>query len=708
MKRSHGIRILSLALLGAMASVAVAAEGDAPDTSRWECKSCVLPSGWEQDYELGIIGVSDSSARFGKYTGLNEDGAYLAADLDVKYWGGSGKYLEILGTNLGLDSRFLGIEGGKQGSWKAWLWGDELPRYQFDTTATSYERLGIATPIDGTGSTNLTLPSNWVRAGSTQGMTALDDTLRNLDVKQTRMTLGLGAELMPWQKLNFIADYRRTQMDDNRIQGAAFLSASAELVTPIEYITDEFELGVGYGGATWNAELRYLGSFFENDESGFSWDNAYTTGTVDRGVQSYAPDNEFQQVSLSGAWYGPYRTTLTGRIATGRMEQNEQFLPYTSNANLTTQPLPRQNLDGEVDTNNVYLRATSSPWRPLRLNAEYRLDERDNKTTTDMYHYVITDSVQGPTVGNLPYGYKRQTYVLDGDLRLARWLRVAAGWDRNEMERNLQEREKTEADRLWTKFRVNYGGMFDTSLLIAHEERDGTEYMTLSNFRSPQNSLMRKPYLADRNRDEVEFRLGLVPADTVNVGITSRYAENRYQDVAIGRQKTSDMAWSVDGSVAFGDANSLYAAYTRETIRSDQANSQNFNDPDWSGHARDEFDTVVVGFQMPKLTEKIKLNVDYTYSDSSGEVGIAIDNSTQDGPFPNLNTELHSLRMTLDYEWRETTTFRFGYWYERYRSTDWALDGVQPATVSNLLSLGADPFNYDVSAFLVSFVYRPQ
>jgi len=699
MNRLQGIRILSIALLGGMATVAIAADGSAPDTSRWECKSCELPSGWEQDYELGIIGVSDSSARFGKYTGLNEDGAYLAADLDVKYWGTSGKYLKILGTNLGLDSRYLGIEGGKQGSWNAWLWGDELPRYQFDTTATPYE---------GIGSTSLTLPSNWVRAGSTEGMTALDDTLRNQDINQTRRTLGLGAELMPWQKLNFIADYRRTQLDDNRIQRATFFSASTELVVPIEYTTDELELGVGYGGASWNAELRYLGSFFENDESGYSWDNAYTTGNVDRGVQSYAPDNEFQQVSLSGAWHGPYRTTLTGRIATGRMEQNEEFLPYTSNSNITTQPLPRQNLAGKVDTQNVYLRATSSPWRPLRLNAEYRLDERDNKSPADMYDYVITDVVQGPTVGNLPYGYKRQTYVLDGDLRLARWLRVAAGWDRNEMERNLQEREKTEADRLWTKLRVNYGGMFDTSLLIAHEERDGTQYMTLGNAPSPQNSLMRKSYLADRNRDEVEFRLGLVPTDTVNLGLTSRYAENRYTETRIGLQKTSDLAWSVDGSVAVGDGNSLYGAYTRETIRSDQANSQTFSDPNWTGHDRDEFDTVVVGFQMPKLTEKLKLNVDYTYSDSTGEVGIAIDNTTQDGPFPDLNTELHSLRVTLDYQWRETTTFRIGYWYERYRSTDWALDGVQPATVPNLLSLGADPFNYDVSTFLVSFVYRPQ
>ena len=65
-------------------------------------------------------------------------------------------------------------------------------------------------------------------------------------------------------------------------------------------------------------------------------------------------------------------------------------------------------------------------------------------------------------------------------------------------------------------------------------------------------------------------------------------------------------------------------------------------------------------------------------------------------------------RLTLDYAFSESTTFRLGYWYEKFDSTDWALEGVQPATVNNLLSMGADPFNYDVNTFLVSFVYRPQ
>ncbi|MGI9344617.1 MAG: MtrB/PioB family decaheme-associated outer membrane protein, partial [Gammaproteobacteria bacterium] len=574
-----------------------------------------------------------------------------------------------------------------------------LPRFDFDTTATPY--LGVE-------SNNLTLPSNWVRAGSTQGMSALGTTLRPQEIEQKRRTLGAGGMLRLWRELDFNVDYRRTNLDGTRIQPGAFLTAATELAQPIDFTTDEIDIGIGYRGSSWNAELSYFGSFFKNDDAGYAWDNAFTTGNVDVGAQSQPPDNDFHQVALSGAWRGPARTTLTGRIATGQMEQNEGFLPYTVNPNLTASPLPRANLDGKVDTLNVHLRATSTPWRRLRVNAEYRHDDRDNKTGVAAYDYVVTDIAPGQTVMNLPYGYQRQTFGLDGDLRLANWLRVALGWDRNEMERNLQERDETESDRVWTKLRMSTGGLFDASLLLATEERKGSAYETLTMARSPQNPLMRKYNMADRDRDEVEFRFGSNPTDRLNIGFTTRYAEDDYDSSPIGVLRTEDFTWTIDGSFAFPNGSSLYGAFTREEIESDQSNSQNFGAPDWAAGAKDRFNTLVTGLQLPAMIDKLNVNLDYVIARSTGSNAIEFTNSTQGGPYPGLHNNLHSLRIFVDYEWKESTTFRFGFWRERFDSSDWALDGVQPATVSNLLSMGADAHKYDVNAFLFSVTYRPQ
>ena len=45
------------------------------------------------------------------------------------------------------------------------------------------------------------------------------------------------------------------------------------------------------------------------------------------------------------------------------------------------------------------------------------------------------------------------------------------------------------------------------------------------------------------------------------------------------------------------------------------------------------------------------------------------------------------------------------YWYERYKSEDWALDGVQPDTVWNLLAFGNQSPRYTQNVFRVTLRY---
>ena len=43
--------------------------------------------------------------------------------------------------------------------------------------------------------------------------------------------------------------------------------------------------------------------------------------------------------------------------------------------------------------------------------------------------------------------------------------------------------------------------------------------------------------------------------------------------------------------------------------------------------------------------------------------------------------------------------------YEDYSSSDWALQGVEPATIPTVLTLGADPDDYNVYLATLSFRY---
>jgi hypothetical protein len=52
-----------------------------------------------------VLNVSDDSARFGDYTGLDEEGTYVNADADLVYRAEGGYAVSLEARNLGLDSR---------------------------------------------------------------------------------------------------------------------------------------------------------------------------------------------------------------------------------------------------------------------------------------------------------------------------------------------------------------------------------------------------------------------------------------------------------------------------------------------------------------------------------------------------------------------------------------------------------------------------
>ena len=114
---------------------------------------------------------------------------------------------------------------------------------------------------------------------------------------------------------------------------------------------------------------------------------------------SLAPDNEFHQLSLTGGYALPYKSRLTGMVSMGRMTQNQAYNPYTVNSNASPSALPQTSLDGEVWLTNAQLKLTSRPINSLRLNAELRYNERDNKTrlrpmTTYYWTQIISLTLQ--------------------------------------------------------------------------------------------------------------------------------------------------------------------------------------------------------------------------------------------------------------------------------------------------------------------------
>ena len=94
-------------------------------------------------------------------------------------------------------------------------------------------------------------------------------------------------------------------------------------------------------------------------------------------------------------------------------------------------------------------------------------------------------------------------------------------------------------------------------------------------------------------------------------------------------------------------------------------------------------------------TERISFEIDYTYGRGTSETNMAAARE-QSGHFPDMSTRLESLRLRFAYDIAERLQGSLDLHYQRFETEDWALQGVGPATLPNLLTLGASPYDYDV------------
>jgi MtrB/PioB family decaheme-associated outer membrane protein len=698
-KQIHCRLYFALALLAFVPGMAQAdnvAFGDRPPGG-WACQSCLSATGWELDIEGGPATVNEDAFRFGDYTGLDESGVYLFGDIFGRYRDEDANYLVFEGYARGSDANALFVKGGKQSLYELRASYQAIPRRIFDSTITPYA---------GNGTNQLTLPQNWVRAPTTGQMTALTGTAAPVLIGWGRDIYGLGFDFSPTQRWKLRFDYTHQEREGLNRSSSSFLFNAVEFATPIDYASDDLEVALNYSADIWQVGVTYFGSVFSNNNSSLTWDNPYTAlpGT-DTGQLALSPDNESHQVSLAGSMVLPARTTVNGQLSLGHMTQNDDLLPYTTNTLLPTNPLLATSADAEVDTLNVNLRAVSSPWSGVTLEGELRYNDFDTKTPVNGYDYVVTDTVPASNpVPNTAYDYERREIKLRGEYRTTIGMKLYAGLDNERFERNRQDRSRTTTNRLWFRLRSRLGDNADIDLDLFAEDRDGSSYETVDNPAAPENPLMRKYNIADRERTGFRLHGSIFGGERSDFGWEYEYSKDSYNESAIGLTDSTYQHVGADLTYLLSQTASFYASVYNEQIRTDQRNSQSFSVPDWSATTDDQFTTVTMGVTYPGLLGPLDANIDYTWSQSVGETH----NNTSGLPtsFPDQRSLRQNIRLGLSYPYSDSLSFGFDYFFESLDSDDWSLDGVNPDTIPNLLSLGANAWNYDASVFYFSVRYQ--
>ena len=680
-------------------AIAAKAHSQAVDTSEWVCEYCPFESGQRSDISAGASQVSDDAAHLGDATGYSESGTYANLDGDGSFVSDNHQ-LRWQVEDLGLDSRFAELQGGRQGTYEYKVAYRQIPRTQYFTTDTIFVQSAADT---------LSLPEAWVRAPQTSGFTALDDSLVSRDIESERRTLELGGRYLASSRLHFSADFRRQEQDGLRVNGGSYFTQASLLPGPFDFATDTVDFGVRYAGDNGFLSLGYFLSEFDSSLDELRWENPFTGAAgADFAAQAQAPDNSFQQLALNGNYrLEQFGTVIAFTGAVGNMEQDASFLPYTTNSNLVVAPLPRTNLGGDVNTTNLAVSATSKVTSKARVRMSYRYDERDNQTPQDTWTRVIADTfVSGEAETNTPYSFKRSAFSAGADVDLFETLRVSGGYDRITMDRDFQEVAEQTEDTGWGQLRWRPDEIIQLFVKGGVSERDIDHYDESIATSVGQNPLMRKYNLAYRYRRFGEMTVSMtLPESPVSVTLNGLFADDDYAKSVLGVTSGDDFRLAADLSWAVSETASLYVSGGYENLESEQYGSESFASADWRAENSDDFYTAGAGFHMRQIAGKFDLQLDYTRSEGTSE--ITLDSATTGlSHFPDLESTLDYLRLRLEYDRSEKIQWTLDVRYQRFLAEDWALEGVGPATIPVILTMGANPYDEEAFIFGLGFRYR--
>jgi len=659
-----------------------------------------------------VSGDEKDRSLFSQYNGLREHDAFFLLDFDfLRRNDATGTWMSFYGRNLGLDSRELRAQWDRQGAWK--IFGEywELTRHYPRTINTSLEGSGSTSPIV------TLLPA--VGTG------------HDLDLKIDRKRSTVGAEW--WFGKNWMveASFINEDKDGARIFGRGFTCPSGAAPSPIctplasgvnqwailmlpeaiDSRSQQFEAKVNYLGEKLTVQAGYWGSFYDNH-------NGAMTATINGNLNNplghpmgqdgsvpltaglrnilqlptaLPPDNDAHQFYVSGTYGFSPTTRATFKYAYTRAEQKDDFL---SNG-LTGAPPGVSNYGGRVDTNLFQAGIVSRPWSKLTLNANYRYEDREDKSPLALYNIEGTNRFVNGT-----YSLKKNAGKVEASYLLPGSVRGTLGVDYEQLNRGQFESPEClqleNADCIGDSIagitalrsetrELTYRGELRRSLteditgwiVLSHSDRQGDSWLkpaalpaTGSVPVSDQEIFNRTgafPIIfMDRKRDKVKAQAEWSPSEKLSLQFTLENGRDDYSaPTTKGLSTTEVKTAGIDATYAINDAWKASAYYT--------FNEQGVNVAHSSGYIikyRDRNETMGLNVRG-RVSPKLQMGADLLWINDRNTY-----DQTLDGSASATNVQFFAQSGGLpDVVWRDTRLNVYGL-YALQKNADVRVDVI--------------------------------
>jgi len=700
---------------------------------------------YTSEIEVGFGWQSQDSFKFGEYSGLTDRGMFIIGNLRISRrdaWDSGGtEYWTLTGTNLGLDSRFLGFEYGQQGSFKIFASYDQTPKNLWIDAMTPF--------ILQDGGTSLVLPAGWVPSNrEVSDLDALEDSLQPIQIAHERQKFGGGFSWNIDKYWTFSSTFTHETKEGNRTIAAIFGSSGGNfsgmiVPEPVDYETDNWNISLQYSGKKAQFALDYNLSNFRNNKPTLMFQNPYTASSYDDDAQfpdSYgllatAPDNKASRITFSGGYTFDTNTRATVNIVYNHSTQNDLFLPYTVNPDLATPiPLPRASLMGEINTFMANVGLRSRVGSRFTFGFDFRHENRDNQTPMDVFIRAPGDAFDQGEIDtsqariNLAYDRKQTRFKFNMGYKFSSDVKLAANYTYEQLERTYAEVTKTKEHTFDVKLRFtpttktfgwfgvtvgdrNGNGYIHNALFLAtHTD----EFIEEEEEEFENHPLVRKFFIADRERLMFNGAFNWLPNDKVVVGFFGHYTKDDYNNTFLGLLENKTASGTFDIAYVPNDVVNYHAYVTLESLEYDQASYgyRPNNDLDdyaarlWTANTHDKVTTFGVGFDWQAIKDKLNIIADFTYSNADTEFFFTGGTDISFMQIPDLNSKLVAVEVKFDYQYSKNLWIRGHYWFQDLNLTDWALDGVDVDSMRRVIGLGNQAPRYSVHIIGVSTIYR--
>lgn len=689
---------LIVGIPAAFAAAVASADPPSVDTSDWKCTQCPFLQGYTAEAEVGALGAKGANAYFGRYTGIDHDSAYVDASGSGQYRNADGAYADYDLEHLGLASREGYVEGGSEGRYDLRVSYDGQPLRLFDTGATPFK-------ADGS---NVGLPTPWIPAGSTERMLLLGPNLTPVDLESNWSTVALLARYFASPSWTVFGEFRHQEHDGTGLTSASFLTEAMQLPQPFDYETNSLQAGAAWSGRilgrTASVRLSYLGSWFDDGYDSITFANPYlpiVPGSTE-GQLATPPGNTLQQVTATGNVQLPWSSTLTFAASLGTLKQNDAFLPVSTLPG-STAPAPGS-LDGDVHLSHYALGLASRPLPGLSLRGNATYDGHDDKTSPLTIAYIVTDTFPGGTATTPRYSEDRVRLDGGADYALLRWFKVGVGGKLDDIHYGPGQVVN------WTQNAESWGRATITPIeSLSFTLKGGNGLRKTSSFDTGALPPAENPMIWEYNyvpRDRVFYTLtGAWNATSTLVwSAEGSIAKDDYRQTPLGLQSVHEYRGSTTLTWTPTDKLSAYIDGGYEKLFNLQNGFSGLDIAPWLVADTEHYWNLGIGGRwIPQ--ERWTLSLDFLMAPSYDNTDATPATGLQQA-FPQNMTKLDSTRFDIAYRATSAMQIHFRYTRETYTSSDWALNGVGPSTVPNLLAMGVQPYQDNVNLFALTVRFQ--